>query len=75
MCVGTLDVEVAGLRGALQKVSTEHSEALDALKTQMKDDVVTKLEEVDRKLEDEIANTVTPLAEKVRADPIARFMF
>ena len=31
----------------------------------MKDDVVTKLEEVDKKLEDEIANTVTPLAEKV----------
>jgi hypothetical protein len=63
----TLDGEVAGLRDSLQKISTEHSAALDELKAQLQDTVVTKLEGVEKKLENEISLNVMPLSEKVRA--------
>ena len=63
----TLDGEVAGLRDSLQTVSTEHSAALEDLKVQLQDTVVTKLEGVEKKLESEISQNILPLSEKVRA--------
>lgn len=61
-----LGVEVAGLRDNLKKVSTDHSAALEDLKVQLQDTVVTKLEGVEKKLENEISQNIMPLSEKVR---------
>jgi hypothetical protein len=63
----TLDGEVAGLRDSLQKVSAEHSAALEELQVQLQETVVTKLEGVEKKLESEISQNIMPLSDKVRS--------